>query len=290
MDLDLGERAGNQTVDGTKWYSEPFNDGPFGMGMGSTTNEGLPDAPEGFGVDRSGTIHAIDGVNHRVILISPTGQLVDRALPDQLKDDWIAGFAVAPDGTEYVSLRGKIAILIDGMIKTEVTYGDAGVVGPQMEMRATADGLYVLSGSRWVRALDSEGLPLKGPQRVELRSQLKNTIDISSDDKGDPVITIGDVAVRLLSSPQLAGVYVADQLSDGSIVLLARSSSSSAEDNTQLILVHPDGTWAHRALAIPTENMVQNGMYAHLVGDTVFLEVGGPDGVSILSYDDWGWK
>jgi hypothetical protein len=67
--------------------------------------------------------------------------------------------------------------------------------------------------------------------------------------------------------------------------MLLRSSSAGEIDNTQLIVVRPDGSYVHRLVRVPPENMVQNGMYVRFAHNTVYLEVGGPDDVSIIAID-----
>jgi hypothetical protein len=267
-------------------YHEPFNEGDFGMGLDLESTGTGADGPAGFGVDANGLVHAIDGINHRMIYISASGEVSSTPLPSELADEWIAGMAVAPDGTEYVSTKDAVAVVVDGQLVKMISNESLGVAGALLELRATTDGLYVPSGASWVRALDNSHSPTVGRDRSPLRTASGEMVDVSFQGN-DPVISFSgsEQALKVISEPALQGVYLVEKTASGEVVMLLRASSAEEVDNTQLIVVRPDGTFAHRSVRIPPENMVQNGMYVEFAHDTVYLEVGGPDGVSIIAID-----
>ena len=73
----------------------------------------------------------------------------------------------------------------------------------------------------------------------------------------------------------------------GDVVLLLRSSSSQPVNDSQIVVIHPNGSFEHVAIELPTENMVQNGMYALFDVNLalMYIEVGSSTTVSVLVFD-----
>jgi hypothetical protein len=288
-ELDLGTPNDAGQADTSVVYRADFNDGEFGLGLDLEASGGTADGPAGFGVDANGVVHLMDGLNHRVVLVAPDGTMSARDLPAQLDEQWIAGFATGPDGTEYVSTTNAVSVVRDGAVIGEFSNAQLGVLGVLLELRADERGLLVQRGQEWSLAISVD--PTPALVAADGGSGFQDT------GLGSIWSTYGADGLRLwapgerhgfllVSDPAVQAAYIAERSASGLWVLLVRSSSSEVPDNTQLVVVDPStGQSSHAGVDVPTENMVQNGMYAHLVNGLVYLEVGDSQGVSVLRLD-----
>ncbi|MDO8389676.1 MAG: hypothetical protein Q7V57_04235 [Actinomycetota bacterium] len=264
-------------------YEQDLNKGEFGLGADFETGE----VPSGFGVDEHGVVHIVDPLNERVVLVAADGLLSAVPFPEELMGAAVTAFDVAPDGTEFAATLDGIVVIRDGGTLAAHTYDALGDTAIQLELRSDAHGLYFLSGSGvWTRQLDSNGQLVAAGERK--RASDGALVNVSTTG-GQPVVQIvgaaGSRLFRVEGEPLASAVYLVDVMSTGDVVMLLQSDPTKG-DNTQIAVIHTDGSYEHWRVVLPSGGSpLENGWYMRFANDRIYMEVGTVSTVSVYEFD-----
>lgn len=251
-----------------------------GFGLSVDVADGVVDGPAGFGVDESGTAYLVDGNRHRVVVAGPGGSMSVEQLPGDLAGEWIAGFAVSADGSQYMTLADGLASVRDGTTVGRWTREELGWNGVYLGPKATTDGLWVGDPD------DSWTLVAKGSELATPRTSGPDSrpgvpddsvVSLGSVDGGTISLTVGKPPVAeasritLNTGAENVSVVVHTEV-DGAVVIAY--VDTTVPDRLAVVVVPPRG--AAHAVAVPIQpgNMVQNGIYADVIGRQLLVESG----------------
>ncbi len=99
-----------------------------------------------------------DGGRHRVITIDAGGNRDVVDLPEAVRQEWIAGFAVGPDGTIYLTLTDGLAVIRHGELVARLTADELGWDGAYTSPSATDAGMWIhLPDTSWQLVVSPDG-------------------------------------------------------------------------------------------------------------------------------------
>jgi hypothetical protein len=267
-------------------FSADFGVAPWGLTLAAGDDDDA--GPAGFGVDASGTTHVVDGYEQRVILIDANGNRSIEQLPTELAAKGTAqGFAVGPDGTEYLTLGDGLAIVHNGKLITAFTRTDLGWNGIYFGPKANAAGVWLRYGDTWTLVATPTGQLVHGvvsASNSEPGATAAEAVEMSND---GPVPTFAYTStsretIRVTSTPQVGAAYVDREVGNDLQLLLEQTAP---RESLVLCIVHDDGAHTAFRIAVPTENMVTNGLEALTLGNVLYLETGSVKTITVTAYD-----
>lgn len=284
----LDEIAGSRPLEeaGDVVYTGRFDDPDWGIQL--EMDGGSVSGPAGFGVDAEGTLYVADGGRHRVITIDAGGNREVVELPEAVRQEWIAGFAVGPDGTIYLTLTDGLAVIRHDELVARLTAEELGWDGIYTSPSATEAGMWIqLADTSWNLVVSPEGALITDAYSAQ---DSQPGIDDSAGvavDAGADLLTLTRTAdqvkqsVGVTSSSDGIATFVHTTIDNDLVAVLVEVADP---ESLIALRVSPDGVIAGERLTVAKGNMVQNGIQFLVHGGNIYVETGSLEGVTVVRY------
>lgn len=285
----LDDIAGSRPLEeaGDVVYTGRFDDPDWGIQL--DLDDGSVIGPAGFGVDAEGTVYVADGGRHRVITVDTGGNREVVELPEAVRREWVAGFAVGPDATIYLTLTDGLAVIRQGELVARLASDQLGWDGVYTSPSATEDGMWIqLPDTSWNLVVSPDGARVNDVHSApDSQPGIDDDASVAVDAGAAGQLTFtrtpGGVKQSVVanSSPGGIGALVHTAIGDDLVAILAEV----ADPGSLIVLrVSPDGAVTGERLTIPEAGMVQNGIRLLVHGGDAYVEIGSLEGITVVRY------